>query len=135
MYYRYVLKELSHHRQRMLVNCLGIAVGIALFVSINAIAAAYREAVSLPFKNLGADLVVQRPEMHAVDSVQPAQSMHGIRLPISSQILAADDLAKLRAVPGVEALSTALLLWEFDRAAFGRSWAWTWRSQAWGRSG
>ena len=118
MYYRFVLKELSHHQQRMLVNCLGIAVGIALFVSINAIAAAYREAVSLPFKNLGADLVVQRTEMHAVDSGQPAQSMRGIRLPISGQILAADDLAKLRAVPGVEALSTALLLWEFDRGGF-----------------
>jgi len=118
MYYRYVLKELSHHRQRMLVNCLGIAVGIALFVSINAVSAAYREAVSLPFKNLGADLVVQRPEMRAVDSNQPAQSMRGIRLPISSQILAADDLAKLRAVPGVDALSAALLLWEFDRGGF-----------------
>jgi putative ABC transport system permease protein len=118
MYYRYVLKELRHHHQRMLVNCLGIAVGIALFVSINAVSAAYREAVSLPFKNLGADLVVQRPEMRAVDSGQPAQSMRGIRLPISSQILAADDLAKLRAVSGVDALSTALLLWEFDWGGF-----------------
>jgi putative ABC transport system permease protein len=118
MYYRYVLKELGHHRQRMLVNCLGIAVGIALFVSINAVSAAYREAVSLPFKNLGADLVVQRPEVRAVDSGQPAQSMRGIRLPISSQILTADDLTKLRAVPGVDAVSTALLLWEFDRGGF-----------------
>jgi putative ABC transport system permease protein len=118
MYYRYVLKELSHHRQRMLVNCLGIAVGIALFVSINAVSAAYREAVSLPFKNLGADLVVQRPEVRAVDSGQPAQSMRGIRLPISSQILAAGDLAKVRVVPGVDALSAALLLWEFDRGGF-----------------
>jgi putative ABC transport system permease protein len=118
MYYRYVLKELIHHRQRMLVNCLGIAVGIALFVSINAVSAAYREAVSLPFKNLGADLVVQRPEMRAVDSGQPAQAMRGIRLPISSQILAAGDLEKLRAVPGVDAVSTALLLWEFDRGGF-----------------
>jgi predicted lysophospholipase L1 biosynthesis ABC-type transport system permease subunit len=118
MYYRYVLKELRHHRQRMLVNCLGIAVGIALFVSINAVSAAYREAVSLPFKNLGADLVVQRPEMRAVDSGQPAESMRGIRLPISSQILAAGDLEKLRTVSGVDALSTALLLWEFDRGGF-----------------
>ena len=118
MYYRYVLKELSYHRQRMLVNCLGIAVGIALFVSINAVSAAYREAVSLPFKNLGADLVVQRPEMRAVDSGQPVPSMRGIRLPLSSQILAADDLAKLRTVSGMEALSTALLLWEFDKGGF-----------------
>ena len=118
MYYRYVWKELGHHRQRMLVNCLGIAVGIALFVSINAVSAAYREAVSLPFKNLGADLVVQRPETRAVDSGQPSQTMRGIRLPISSQIIAAGDLEKLRAVPGVDALSTALLLWEFDRGGF-----------------
>ncbi|MDA8126231.1 MAG: ABC transporter permease [Deltaproteobacteria bacterium] len=118
MYYRYILKELSHHRQRMLVNCLGIAVGIALFVSINAVSAAYREAVSLPFKNLGADLVVQRPEARAVDSGQPAPSMRGIRLPVSSQIIAAGDLEKLRAVPGVDSLSTALLLWEFDRGGF-----------------
>ena len=118
MYYPYVLKELRHHRQRMLVNCLGIAVGIALFVSINAVSAAYREAVSLPFKNLGADLVIQRPEQRAVDSGQPAQSMRGIRLPISSQILASEDLRKVRAVPGVDALSAALLLWEFDRGGF-----------------
>ena len=118
MYYRYVLKELRHHHQRMLVNCLGIAVGIALFVSINAVSAAYREAVSLPFKNLGADLVVQRPEIRTVDSGQPAQSMRGIRLPISSQTLATGDLEKLRAVPGVDAVSTALLLWEFDRGGF-----------------
>jgi putative ABC transport system permease protein len=118
MVYRYVLKELRHRHQRMLVNCLGIAVGIALFVSINAVSAAYREAVSLPFKNLGADLVIQRPEMRAVDSGQPAQSMRGIRLPISSQILAAGDLEKLRALSGVDALSAALLLWEFDRGGF-----------------
>ena len=118
MYYRYVLKELRHRHQRMLVNCLGIAVGIALFVSINAVSAAYREAVSLPFKNLGADLVVQRPEMRAVDSGQPAQSMRGIRLPISSQTLAAGDLEKLRSVPGVDAVSSALFLWEFDRGGF-----------------
>jgi len=118
MYYRYVLKELGHHRQRMLVNCLGIAVGIALFVSINAVSAAYREAASLPFKNLGADLVVQKPETRAVDSGQPAPAMRGIRLPVSSQIIAAGDLEKLRAVPGVDSLSTALLLWEFDRSGF-----------------
>ncbi len=118
MHYRYVLNELRHRQQRMLVNCLGIAVGIALFVSINAVSAAYREAVSLPFKNLGADLVVQRPEMRAMDSGLPAESMRGIRLPISSQILAARDLQKLQAAPGVDALSTALLLWEFDRGGF-----------------
>ena len=115
---RYVLKELGHRRQRTLVNCLGIAVGIALFVSINAVAAAYRDAVSLPFRSLGADLVVQRPEQRAADSGQPAQAMRGIRLPIASQLVSAADVAGIRAVPGVDALAPALLLWEFDRDGF-----------------
>ena len=37
MDYRYVFKELRHHHNRTLVNVVGIAVGIALFVSINAV--------------------------------------------------------------------------------------------------
>ena len=118
MYYRYVLKELRHHRHRTLVNILGIAVGIALFVSINAVSAAYQKAVSLPFKNLGADLVVQRAEKRAADSSQPAPSMRGIRLPFSNQILSSNDIEKLNAVPGVDAIAASLLLWEFDRGGF-----------------
>ena len=50
----YVVSVLRHHRHRTLVNVLGIGVGIGLFVSINAVSAAYRQAVSLPFRNLGA---------------------------------------------------------------------------------
>ncbi|HVN81420.1 MAG TPA: ABC transporter permease, partial [Terriglobia bacterium] len=83
MYYRYVLKELRHHHNRTLVNVLGIAVGIALFVSINAASAAYQRAASQPFKNLGADVVVQRPEQRAGSQNQPI-SMRGIRLPFSN---------------------------------------------------
>jgi len=97
---------------------LGIAVGIALFVSINAVSGAYQKAVSLPFKNLGADLVVQRPEKRAVDSGQPAPSMRGLRLPFSNQILSSEDLGKLKAVPGVEAMAASLLLWEFNQGGF-----------------
>jgi putative ABC transport system permease protein len=118
MHYRYILNELLHHRHRTIVNVLGIAVGIALFVSINAVSAAYQKAVSLPFKNLGADLVVQRPEKRAVDSGQPAPSMRGLRLPFSNQILSSEDLGKLKAVPGVEAMTASLLLWEFNQGGF-----------------
>lgn len=118
MHYRYILNELFHHRHRTIVNVLGIAVGIALFVSINAVSAAYQKAVSLPFKNLGADLVVQLPEKRAVDSGQPAPSMRGLRLPFSNQILSSEDLGKLKAVPGVEAMAASLLLWEFNQGGF-----------------
>lgn len=118
MDYRYVLKELRHHHQRTLVNVLGIAVGIALFVSINAVSTAYRKAVSLPFKNLGADLVVQRPERRTMGSAQAAESMRGIRLPFSNQLLSSEDLRKLASIEGVGAMASSLLLWEFDRGGF-----------------
>lgn len=118
MDYRYVLKELHYHHNRTLVNILGIGIGIALFVSINAISAAYQKAVSLPFKNLGADIVVQRPEKRAVDSGQPPASMRGIRLPFSNQLLPSKDLKKLKAIEGVNSMASSLLLWEFNKGGF-----------------
>jgi putative ABC transport system permease protein len=118
MNYQYVLKELRHHHNRTLVNILGIGIGIALFVSINAVSTAYQKAVSLPFKNLGADIVVQRPEKRAVDSGQPPASMRGIRLPFSNQLLPSQDLEKLKTVEGVDSMASSLLLWEFDKGGF-----------------
>jgi ABC-type antimicrobial peptide transport system permease subunit len=118
MDYRYVFKELRHHHNRTLVNVVGIAVGIALFVSINAVSTAYQKAVSLPFKNLGADLVVQRPERRTMGSRQAPESMRGIRLPFSNQLLPPEDLRKLASIEGVGAMATSLLLWEFDQGGF-----------------
>jgi ABC-type antimicrobial peptide transport system permease subunit len=118
MNYRYVLNELRHHHHRTLVNVLGIAIGIALFVSINAVSTAYQKAVSQPFKNLGADLVVQRPEKRALDSKQAPISMRGIRIPFSNQVLRAQDLEKLKSIEGVDSMATSLLIWEFDQAGF-----------------
>jgi putative ABC transport system permease protein len=118
MNYQYVLKELRHHHNRTLVNILGIGIGIALFVSINAVSTAYQKAVSLPFKNLGADIVVQRPEKRAVDSKQQPASMRGIRLPFSNQLLPSQDLEKLKTVEGVDSMASSLLLWEFDKGGF-----------------
>jgi putative ABC transport system permease protein len=118
MNYRYVLKELRHHHNRTLVNILGIGIGIALFVSINAVSTAYQKAVSLPFKNLGADVVVQRPEKRAVDSAQTPASMRGIRMPFSNQVLPPEDLEKLKAIEGVDSMASSLLLWEFDQGGF-----------------
>jgi len=118
MNYSYVLKELRHHHNRTLVNILGIGIGIALFVSINAVSTAYQKAVSLPFKNLGADVVVQRPEKRAVDSGQPPASMHGIRLPFSNQLLPSQDFEKLKGIEGVDSMASSLLLWEFNQGGF-----------------
>lgn len=118
MNYRYVWEELRHHHNRTLVNVLGIGIGIALFVSINAVSAAYQKAVSLPFKNLGADIVVQRPEKRAIDSGQPPESMRGIRVPFSNQILPPEDIDKLQTIEGVDSMASSLLLWEFAKSGF-----------------
>ena len=118
MNYRYIIKELRHHHHRTLVNVLGIAIGIALFVSINAVSAAYQKAVSLPFKNLGADIVVQKPEKRAIDAAQTPASMRGIRLPFSNQLLSSEELQKLSSLGGVASSASSLLLWEFDQGGF-----------------
>jgi putative ABC transport system permease protein len=118
MNYRYVLNELRHHHNRTLVNVLGIAIGISLFVAINAVSTAYQKAVSLPFKNLGADLVVQKPEKRAVNGAQTPASMRGIRLPFSNQLLTPEEVRKLASINGVGSVASSLLLWEFDRGGF-----------------
>jgi ABC-type antimicrobial peptide transport system permease subunit len=118
MNFRYVLSELRRHHHRTLVNVLGIAIGIALFVSINAVSAAYQKAVSAPFKNIGADLVVQKPEKRSINGAQAPTSMRGIRLPFSNQILSRDELSRLSSLDGVASVSTSLLLWEFDASGF-----------------
>ncbi len=118
MDYRYVIEELRHHDHRTLVNVLGIGLGIALFVSINAISAAYKEAVSLPFINLGADLVVQRPEKRTIESAQAPTFMRGVRLPFSNQLLSSEDLERLRTLDGVASVATSLLLWDFEKGGF-----------------
>ena len=118
MNYRYIWKEIRQRRHRTLVNVLGIAVGIALFVSINAVSAAYQRAISLPFKNIGADIVVQRAEKRSLESTQPPALMRGIRLPFSNQMLSLQDMEKLRTVSGVDHMAASLLLWEFNQGGF-----------------
>lgn len=118
MYYRYVLKELVCRHNRTLVNILGIAVGISLFVSINALSGAYKTAASQPFSNLGADLVVQRPEKSGAGSGRRGTSMRGVRLPFSNQLLSPEELAILNDIEGVASSASSLLLWEFTPHGF-----------------
>lgn len=118
MTFRYVIQELRHHHHRTMVNILGIAVGIALFVSINAVSAAYQQAVSLPFQNIGADLVIQKPEKRDVDAVQAPASMQGIRMPFSNQLLSPEEVRGLVSVKGVADMASSLLLWEFAQGGF-----------------
>jgi len=115
---RYVLHELRRHHHRTLVNILGIAVGISLFVSINAVSEGFRKAVSLPFENIGADLVVQKPEQREVDAAQTPASMEGIRLPFSNGLLTQEEIRNLASIESVAGSASSLLLWEFAPGGF-----------------
>jgi len=100
------------------VNVFGIAVGIALFVSISAVSAAYKNATSRPFKDIGADLIVQRGEKQQAQPGQRIKSMRGVRLPFSNQLFDAQDLAALKRIEGIDTTAHALLLWEFAEKGF-----------------
>jgi len=89
---------------------------IALFVSISAVAAAYREAAWQPFKNMGADLMVQRGASQMESGGTPAKSMRGILLPFSNQVFEPGELSALKQLPGENA--HALILWEFAPKGF-----------------
>ena len=59
----YVVKELYYQRRRTIISVLGLSIGIALFIILNALSLAYREAARAPLKEIGADITVQRPGM------------------------------------------------------------------------
>ncbi|MBT3486414.1 MAG: FtsX-like permease family protein [Desulfobacula sp.] len=118
MYYSYVFKELRHRNNRTLVNILGISVGIALFISINALSSAYKKAAEQPFKDMGADLVVQRAQKQQSNSGSQPKSMRGIRLPFSNQLFSPQDLTILKNLENINASAQALLLWEFTKTGF-----------------
>jgi len=112
----YVVNELRRRPHRTMVNVLGIAVGIALFVAINAVSDGYRKAASRPFENLGADLLVQRAEKN--HQGHAPISMRGVQLPFSNQLIPAQDVSKLEHLDGVAASAGSLLLWEFMPGGF-----------------
>ena len=118
MYYRYIWQELRHRPNRTLVNILGVALGVALFISINAVAGAYQTAAEQPFKNIGADLVVQRADVQNPSEQKAPMTMRGIKLPFSNQVLAEKDWLALEQLPEVSGLAKALLLWEFVPGGF-----------------
>ena len=117
MYLPYVKAELRNRSHRTAVNIIGIAIGIGLYVAINAIAAAYQKAVMQPFAQLGADLVVQRPDQSGTTG-QPPKTMRGVRLPFSNQPVTIADLAALRSLDNVTDVSGSLLLWDFIPKGF-----------------
>ena len=103
----YLFKELYYQRRRTLTSIFGLSIGIALLVILNALSMAYREAARAPLKEIGADITVQR-------AGDVPEELSGAVFPCSAVTIRNEEVKKIQAIPGVQGLGRALLLWVFD---------------------
>jgi len=107
----YVFRELYLRRRRSLTAMLGLAVGIALLVVVNALSSAFREAARAPLAEVGADISIQR-------NGDVPQELAGPVFPCSAVTLRKDEVERVRQVPGITGVATGVLLWVFDADQF-----------------
>ncbi len=104
---RYLFKELYHQQRRTLASILGLSVGIALLIILNAVSIAYREAAHAPLREIGADITVQR-------AGDVPEELTGAVFPCSAVTIRKEEVETIQAIAGVQGVGRALLLWVFD---------------------
>jgi putative ABC transport system permease protein len=104
---RYVFQELTRQKRRTIMAVLGLSIGIALLVILNAVSLAYHEAACAPLKEIGADITVQRPG-------NVPEELTGAVFPCSAVTIRRAEIERIEKIPGVRGAGTALLLWVFD---------------------
>ena len=112
-HWRYVSSELTYRWKRSALLIVGIALAIALVTMLDTLGRAFADLATLPFRNLGADLIVQRS---ATGSAVPKQM--GIMLPYSAEPITAEELQRLAKEPGVSQSAGFVLLWNFGKGRF-----------------
>ena len=100
-------KELYYQKRRTLTSILGLSIGIALLIVLNALSMAYRQAAHVPLKEIGADITVQR-------SGDVPKDLAGAVFPCSAVTIRKEEVEKIQKLPGVRGIGTGLLLWVFD---------------------
>jgi lipoprotein-releasing system permease protein len=103
----YLFKELYYQKRRTLMSILGLSIGIALLIILNALSSAYRQAAHVPLKEIGADITVQR-------SGNVPKDLAGAVFPCSAVTIRKEEVEKIEKLPGVRGIGTGLLLWVFD---------------------
>jgi len=104
---RYMTKELYYRKRRTLTSMVGLSIGIALLIIVNALSLAYRQAARVPLKEIGADITIQR-------SGNVPQELTGPVFPCSAVTIRKAEVEKIQKLPGVRGTGTGLLLWVFD---------------------
>ncbi|MEI7673760.1 MAG: ABC transporter permease, partial [Deltaproteobacteria bacterium] len=104
---RYVFQELTRQKRRTVMAVIGLSIGIALLVILNALSLAYHEAARAPLKEIGADITVQRPG-------NVPEDLAGAVFPCSAVTIRRDEIDRIEKVFGVRGTGTAVLLWVFE---------------------
>jgi ABC-type lipoprotein release transport system permease subunit len=113
IYWRYVFSELSYRWKRSALLIVGIALAVTLVTTLDMLGRAFGDLATVPFRNLGADLIVQRS---ATQSAVPKQM--GIMLPYSAEPISAAELQRLAKEPGVTEAAGFVLLWNLGKGSF-----------------
>lgn len=113
MHFTYLIKELARRKGRTTTNVLAVAVLVGILVILTSVMNAYVTAIYLPFKNVGADLIVQKSGSQATNTPTSA-----IRLPFGEGIFTEDEISKITTLSHVENTAKALTIWQFDKGKF-----------------
>ena len=104
----YLFRELYYQKRRTLTAILGLSIGIALLIILNALSMAYRQAAHAPLKEIGADITVQRPG-------DVPKDLAGAVFPCSAVTIRQEEVEKIQGpFPAFGEWGQAVLLWVFD---------------------
>lgn len=111
MYFHYMIKELWFRRRRTLSATIGLAVGMAVLITMNALSSAYTEASRRPLAEIGADITVQR-------AGNVPENLSGPVFACSAVTIRKNEAERIQALSGIQGFAQALLLWVFDADRF-----------------
>jgi lipoprotein-releasing system permease protein len=104
---RYLRNELYYQKRRTLAAVIGLSIGIAVLIILNALSMAYRRAARVPLQEIGADLTVQR-------SGNVPRDLAGAVFPCSAVTIRDQEVKRIETLPGVRGVGKAVILWVFD---------------------
>ncbi|MEX2323705.1 MAG: ABC transporter permease [Acidimicrobiia bacterium] len=111
----YLLAEGRHRPNRALGSLAGVALGVALFVSLVSVADGFREAAHQPLADIGADIVFSRPDGQ---NAAGAQTTRGVRQPFGLALLTTAEVDQVQRLWGVGGATGGLLLWDFSASTY-----------------
>jgi hypothetical protein len=108
---KYVFTELKQRPGRTLTVVISVALGVALFISLQSYATGYRQAARAPLSLIGADIAAQRQG-------DVPEAFEGPVFPHSTAPVHPYEVNAIRQISGVENVAEAILFWDFEPEQF-----------------